>query len=169
MLPRLASLALALVLLAGCDSNNPGSELRDLDGSYALEFLEFDPDAASLANADVTARLDLDATDLTIYGRDGEATLVARFTDGSGTQRTDLTAAASRGRLTLTALGADDADELAELLLPNSFQLTYNASGISTLETNISLAGVNLDAFDREQYAGLTSVAGTLRVRFARL
>lgn len=169
MMPRLASLALALVLLAGCDSNNPGSQLRDLDGSYVLEELVFDPTAGGLANADVGARLDLAATQLTIYGRDGEATFVSRFTDGSGTQRTDLTAAASRGRLTLTALSATDADELAELLLPNSFQLSYNVSGISTLESNISLTGVNLDAFDREQYAGLTSVAGTLRVRFARL
>lgn len=169
MMPRLASLALALVLLAGCDSNNPGSELRDLDGDYALEVLLFDPNAGALQNADITTRLDLSQTRLTIYGRDGEATLVSRFTDGSGTQRTDLTAAASRGRLTLSARTNVDAEELAELLLPNSFQLSYTTSSISSLESNFALSGVNLDAYDRELYAGLTSVDGTMRIRFARL
>lgn len=169
MLPRLASLALALVLLAGCDSNNPGSALRDLDGSYVLEELVFDPNAGGLVNADVGARLDLAATQITIYGRDGEAQLVSRFTDGSGTQRTDLIASASRGRLTLSARTNVDAEELAELLLPNSFSLTYNASSISTLEGSFTLSGVNLDAFDRATYSGLTSVDGTMRVRFSRL
>lgn len=168
MMPRLASFALALVLLAGCDSNNPGSDLRDLDGSYALEELIFDPNAGGLVNADVTSRLDLAATQLTIYGRDGEAQLVSRFTDGSGTQRTDLIAAASRGRLSLTARTNVDAEELAELLLPSSFNVSYSTSGGSTLESNFALAGVNLDAYDRSTYSGLTSVDGTMRVRFVR-
>lgn len=168
-LPRLAALALSLALLAGCDSNNSGSALRDLDGSYALEELLFDPTAGALENADVTERLDLPNSQLTIYGRDGEAQLVVRFTDGSGTQRTDLLASASRGRLTLSARSNVDAEELADLLLPNSFQLSYNASSISTLESNFAASGVNLDAFDRELYAGLTSVDGTMRVRFTRL
>lgn len=168
-LPRLAALVLSLAVLAGCDSNNSGSSLRDLDGNYALEELLFDPNAGALQNADVAARLDLAGSQLTIYGRDGEAQLVVRFTDGSGTQRTDLIASASRGRLTLTAASNVDAQELAELLLPNSFQLSYNASSISTLESNFTVSGVNLDAFDREQYAGLTSVDGVMRVRFTRL
>jgi|GEM_PF-5665025 len=168
-LPRLAALALSLALLAGCDSNNSGTALRDLDGDYALEELLFDPNAGALQNADVAARLDLATSQLTIYGRDGEAQLVVRFNDGSGTQRTDLIASASRGRLSLSARTNVDAEELAELLLPNSFQLSYNASSISTLESNFAVSGVNLDAFDREQYAGLTSVDGTMRIRFTRL
>ncbi len=176
MTTRLASRTFALVLLAGClaaasgcDSNNSGSSLRDLDGDYALEELLFDPNAGALENADVAARLDLANSLLTIYGRDGEAQLVVRFNDGSGTQRTDLIASASRGRLSLSARSNVDAEELAELLLPSSFQLSYNASSISTLESNIAISGVNLDAFDRDQYAGLTSVDGTMRIRFTRL
>jgi hypothetical protein len=161
----LAGLFVTLLAATGCDSNNPGSSLRDLDGTYSLDELIFDPQAGGLADADVGARLNLGAAQLQIFGADGDATLVTAFS-GQGSRRTDLTATASRGRLTLSAVGTTDQDELADLLLPPTFSLAYDTG--NTLTGTVSRTNVNLDAFDRDQYAGLTSVAGTLRIRFSR-
>lgn len=164
---RLAAL-LAVLAVAGCDSNNPGRDLAALDGSYALGELVFVPSATALETADVGARLDPNSTDLRIYAGDGDATLVTRFS-GQGTRRTDLTATASRGRVTLAARTAEDQRELQDLLLPSSFNLSYDAGNANTLSGNISLSGIDLQAFDPQRYQGLRSESGTLRVRFDRL
>lgn len=167
-LVAVALLAGCLTAISGCDSSNPGSALADLDGAYALDELLFDPQAASLEDADVAARLDSAATELRIYGGDGDATLISRF-EGQGSRRTDLVATASRGRLTLSARTTEDQNELADLLLPPTFSLSYTPEAPNTLTGNVSLASVNLQAFDPDRYQGLTSVSGVLRVRFSRL
>ncbi|HEX8298438.1 MAG TPA: hypothetical protein VF594_04690 [Rubricoccaceae bacterium] len=165
MLFRFPALALALlVVFAGCDSNSSTSALRDLDGTYTVAQLVFDPGAASLADADVGARLD-NQTSFDIFS--GNSTVL--FTigrDGSRSLAT-LDATATRGRATFTARAGSE-DELAELLLPRTFTLTFDPSSSRTLTGEINLTGVNLEAFDPAQYSGLRSVSGTLRIRLDR-
>lgn len=165
---RFAAFSLALVLLAGCDSNNPGGSLRDLDGSYVLDELVFDHNAQVIPDANIGARLVADATILEIFSGNARATLVSQF-QGQGRRLNNLNASASRGRLTLSAVTATDQSNLADLFLPPSFSMSYETANPSILTANIPLSNVNLQAFDPEQYSSLTNESGTLRVRFRRL
>lgn len=165
---RLAALALAVALggsaLAGCDSSGPTSALRDLDGDYAVAELVFDPTAASLQDANVAARLDAQ-TVLRIFS--GNGTVQFEISRDGVRSLATMDAAATRGRATFTAR-ADSEGQLATLLLPRSFPLTYDPASPRTLTGSIPLASVNLEAFDASQYQGLRSVSGTLRIRLDR-
>ena len=169
MMPRFSALAavLALVALAGCDSNGSTSALRDLDGTYTVGELVFDPDAGSLADADVGARLDASATTFDVFSGSESA----RFVVSRERVRTELTfdAAATRGRATFTARTGSNTDaEFANLLLPRQFSLTYDPASPRTLTGSLPLQNVNLEAYDATQYRGLRAVSGTLRIRLDR-
>lgn len=161
---RLACLALVLAALAGCDSNSSTSALRDLDGTYTVAQLLFDPGAASLADADVGARLDAQ-TSFDIFS--GNSTVLFTISRGGARSLSTLDAAATRGRATFTARAGSE-DELAELLLPRTFTLSFDPASSRTLTGEIALTNVNLEAFDPAQYSGLRAVNGTLRIRLDR-
>lgn len=168
--PRCGLLGLALFALAlvGCDSSNPGRDLDEVDGVYTLETLSFDPVTQALPTADVAARLDLSRTTLEIFGADGEALLRISPLGTAGASRVDFEATAARGRLTLDLLDDDDEADLAAILLPPEFALSYSGSAPRLLEGSFQISGVNLEAFDESQYQQQRNVSGTLTVRFRR-
>lgn len=166
---RLATVvALAsVVALAGCDSNSSNNALEDLDGTYTIAELVFTPDPSALDDVDVGTRL-RSTSRLQIFGGDGDVLLQSQFNDASASSRTDLTATATRGRVTFTAATDMDEQELDDLFLPRQFSLEYSADNPRDLSGNIRLTNVDLEAFDPEVYSGLPPVDGILRVRFAR-
>lgn len=170
--PRCALVGLALFALAlvGCDSSNPGRDLDAVDGVYTLETLTFDPVTQGLPTADVGARLDQTTTGTTleVFGGDGEAVLRIRQLGGTGAQRVVFDAAASRGRLSLAAEDEEDEEDLASVLLPPEFALSYDGDSPRVLEGSFDLSGVNLEAFDSSVYQDQRSNRGTLTVRFRR-
>ncbi len=166
---RLSALAavFALAALAGCDSNGSTNALRDLDGTYTVAELIFDPVAAGLENADAATRLDADATRFEIFAGSESA----RFIVSRDRIRTELTfdATATRGRATFTSRTGTATDaQFAALLLPRQFTLTFDPESPRTLTGSIPLQNVNLEAFDATQYQGLRAVSGTLRIRLDR-
>ena len=166
---RLASaLLVAAAALAGCDSTRSNTALDELDGRYVVTQLAFDPVTASLPDADVAARLTPSATGLQVFGGDGSALLQSQFATSGGSRRTDLEATATRGRVTFTAVTADDERELADLFLPRQFTLSYDPAAPRTLTGEIQRTGVNLEAFDAAIYQQQRSNSGTLRIRLER-
>jgi hypothetical protein len=168
--PRCALLALVIAFAAfsGCDANNPGNELDDLEGTYAFATLLFDPTTQALPDVNVAGRLDPAGTSLEIFGSDEVALLRIRFVGDTGARRTDLRVTASRGRVTFEALTAEDEEDLRALLLPRSFSLEYNTTNPASLSADLFREGVNLELFDPAQYQDQTSVRGTLSVRLNR-
>ncbi len=169
MTSRLSVFAVALVLaaLSGCDSNGSTNALRDLDGTYTVGELIFDPTAGSLADANAAARLDANATTFDVFAGSG----TARFVVSRDGIRSELPfdATATRGRVTFTSRAGTSSDaEFAALLLPRQFSLTYDPASPRTLTGTIGLQNVNLEAFDPSQYQGLRAVSGTLRIRLER-
>ena len=162
---RFPALALVLVVaLAGCDSNGSTSALRELDGTYTVAQLTFDPQAGGLADADVGARLDAQ-TSFDIFS--GNNTVLFTISRSGSRSLATLDATATRSRATFTARAGSE-DELAALLLPRTFSLTFDPAAPRTLTGEINLTNVDLEAFDPAQYAGLRAVAGTLRIRLDR-
>jgi len=165
----LVGLAFFALALAGCDSSNPGRDLAAVDGIYALEVLTFDPVTQGLPTADVGARLDRPNSTLEIFGGDGDALFRIRYLDGLlGTSRVNFTVGAAGGRVALEATDTGDRDDLAAILLPPSFALTYDGNSPRVLEGTFDLSGVNLEAFDPATYQDQRSNRGTLTVRFRR-
>ena len=157
----------ALLVLAGCDTTNPGGNLDLVEGTYALAALSFDPTTTDLSTANVMGDLDPDATRLTIFGGGGNSLLAVRRRGGV-TRRIDLRTRASRERVTFEAVTRDDEEFLAGLLLPGSFALGYEGERPNTLEGTLRLNGVDLQAFDPDRYQDQRSNSGTLSVRFER-
>lgn len=166
--PRCAALALVLLALAGCDSNNPSRDLDLIEGVYALEELIFDPVTTGLPNANVGARLDLANTTLEIFGNDETSLLRVRERGAAGNRRIDLRTTAARGRATFEAVSDDDRDDLARLFLPRSFTLVYDGDRPRLLTGEFRQSGVNLEAFDPSVYQEQRSNSGTLTVAFRR-
>lgn len=169
MTPRLSILAAAVVLaaLAGCDSNGSTNALRDLDGTYTVGELVFDPVTASLPDADVAARLDPTATRFDIFSGNGSVQFVVSR-DGIRSLLT-FDATATRGRVTFTSRAGTSSDaEFAALLLPRQFTLTFDPESPRTLTGSIPLQNVNLEAFDPALYQQQRAVSGTLRIRLDR-
>ena len=160
--------ALALLVLAGCDSSNPGRDLGLIEGVYAIEALSFDPVTAGLPDADVAARLDLAGSTLEIFGDDETSLLRVRYLDATNSRRVDLQTTASRGRVTFEAVTDDDVRDLAALFLPRSFALTYDGDSPRVLSGTFEQSGVNLEAFDESIYQDQRSNRGTLTVRLRR-
>ena len=102
---RLACLVLAFAALAGCDSNGPTSALRELDGTYSVAELVFDPVTASLPDANVGARLDAQ-TSFDIFS--GNSTVLFTISRGGARSLATLDVAATRGRATFTARAGNE-------------------------------------------------------------
>lgn len=160
---RFAALV-AVLLLAGCDSSGSTNALRELDGTYSVAELVFDPTAASLEDANVGARLDAQ-TSFDIFS--GNETVQFIISRGGVRSLVTLDATATRGRATFTARAGSET-ELGALLLPRTFGLTFDPASPRTLTGDIPLANVNLEQFDPSQYQGLRAVSGTLRIRLDR-
>ena len=168
----LAALVLLALAFTGCDTNNGGSgTLGDLEGVYALEELLFDPNTTALPDADIAARYDLANTTLEIFGDDNEALLRSQPI-GGGSRRTDLEARAFSNSVEFTAITADDEEDLAELLLPRQFRLTFSSPAedarVLRADPDLFLSNVNLQAFNPDLYEDQVSVNGRLAVSFRR-
>ena len=163
----LAALVLLALAFTGCDTNNGGSgTLGDLEGVYALEELRFDPDAGGLDEADLGAQLLAQGSaSIEIFG-DGDDALLRTPTTG----RTDLTVRVFSNSIEFTAVTVDDEEDLAELFLPRQFRLAFSSSEARELRADppLFLPAVNLQAFDPDNYDGLTAVPGRLYVSFRR-
>ena len=167
-MPHRFSLLLAafVLVVTGCDSNGSASNLERIQGRYQLETLTFDPATQALPDADVGARLDASNTELQIFG-DGDAQLVIFPSEGRS-RRVGLRVDARSTRATFEAVTDDDRDDLDTVLLPSEFSLTFQGERPTVLEGDLSLTGVNLEAFDPDTYQDQRSNRGTLRVRFTR-
>lgn len=163
----LLGLALFVLALVGCDTNNPGRDLEIVAGTYTLTEITFDPQANALPDVDVDARLNLTTTRLEIFSDDEEALLRVAF-NGEGTRRINLRVSASRGQVRLEAVEDEDVDDLADLLLPPSFTLRYAGDRPVQIENAFQRDGVNLEAFDPDRYQGLTDVSGEITIAFER-
>ena len=171
--PRPARAAFLPLLLAGltalaaCDTSNPGGNLDLVAGTYAVAELSFDPNTTDLSTANVERDLDPIGTRLTIFGDDDLSLFVVQRR-GASTQRIDLRTRASRERITFEAVTREDEEDLADLLLPSTFSLSYTGDNPNTLEGSISRSNVNLEAFDPERYEDQRSNSGRLSIRFER-
>ena len=166
--PRCAALALVLLALAGCDSNNPGRDLSLIQGVYSLETLVFDPETQDLSAADIGARLNLAETRLEIFGDDTESLFIARYLDATGARRVNLRTTASRGQAKFDAVDVEDAEDLEALFLPRSFTLTYDGDAPRVLSATLENVSVDLEDFDPSRYQGQRGNRGTLTVSFRR-
>jgi hypothetical protein len=165
--PLLAALLLAST--AACDSGDPvdetGPEPVDVAGIYALTELTFRPTAQGVAPADVLATLDTSRTQLWLAGN-GTFIFFYQFRGGAPYFLLGdfaVTAASVR-------LQGDDAlrADYERILLDVDLVLDRDEDDADVLSSEV-VKPVNLEAFDAERYASLTSVGGTLRLRFRKL
>lgn len=167
--PRCVFLALALAVIAfsGCDTNNPGSSLDEVQGTYTVLALSFDPtEPQALSDIDVLADLE-PGTRIEIFG-DGNA--LVRFEPVGGfSQLATGTARATSRSVTITARTDADADKLAQVLLPSSFTLNRDEVDPNSLSSDVLLSDVNLEAYDPAQFGGLDRVDGRLRITLDRV
>ena len=169
--PRRALLALAgVALLAGCDTNNGGGDLDEVSGTYRITQLYFNPSAGAIQDADVLPLLDSADTEIRLFS-DGDALFFTEFVRTGESLRTDATITGTTTQVRFNALTAQDAQELARLLLPQTFALDRLSGDILAKDLDIV---ANMDQFedasgdDRDLYEGLTAVPGLLTVRFER-
>jgi hypothetical protein len=167
--PRCALLALAVALLAfaGCDTNNPGSSLEEVQGTYSVLTLSFDPtDPAVLDDVDVLADLE-PGTRIEIFG-DGNA--LVRFEPVGGfSQLATGTARATSRTVTVTARTDGDADKLQQVLLPPSFSLNRDEADANRLSADVLLSNVNLEAYNPADFGGLDNVRGRMTITLDRV
>ena len=165
--PRCVLFALLLGVLAfsGCDTNNPGSSLTEVQGVYAITELSFNPDQPEvLADINVLAGLRAGAT-IEVVG-DGQA--VVRFERiGSASQLVIGTARATSRLVSVTARTDADAGKLERILLPAAFSLNRDEVNANRLSANIDVDGVDLEAYD-PQYGSLNDVSGRLTITLNR-
>ena len=167
--PRCAFLALILAFFAfaGCDTNNPGSSLEEVQGTYSVVALSFDP-AEPQALADIDVLDDVESgTRIEVFG-DGTATV--RFEPLNGASQFVVgTARATSRTVTFTSRSDSDADKLARILLPPSFSLNRDEVDATRLSADVLLNDVDLQTYDPGQYGGLTSVRGRLTIELDRV
>lgn len=162
-MPTRCLVALAFfTALVGCDTNNSGSNIQELVGTYGFTELRFDPDAPALTEANVLADLDSADTEVRIDSR-GRTLFFLEFEDGES-RFAEATATASSGSVFFSAVAVEDQNALAAALLPPSFRM-----GRSDTAFDMELrTTVNLEAYDPEFYVGQTNEPGTLHVRLER-
>lgn len=153
-----------LMLLAGCDSGDPIDREgpSDVAGVYHFAELRFRPDASGLTTANVLAALDSANTQLRLSDN-GNFTLLYEFKNGS-----PYTAI---GKFEVTErtvrLNGSGTENYVRLLLDPTTTLQRSETERRVLSATIRKT-VNLDAYDPDEYAGLTSVHGTLYIRLVR-
>ena len=163
---RYHALAALLVFLAlgqaACDSGDPidapGPE--DVAAIYDFTALSFTPQAQAVQPVNLLDSLDLTDTNLRL-GSSGNFILTYQFLGGGPFF---LTGDFSVTEQTVRIEGrGEDRDDYRLLFLEEDFTLRRTA-GLGTLSADI-VKNVNLQEYDPDKYAGLTSVPGTLRLR----
>lgn len=169
--PRCAFAALLFCLLAffGCDSNNPGGDVSEFEGTYGFTTYLFsrsgdDPDVNVVNRLDPGYDNQLEI--------DGSGTALIRYRRINASSRlVTLDARASGGILVLTPVTSDGADNLIrELLFPpdGSLRLEKAGDALTSVPANLT---VNLYEFDPEAFPSAqnySEVEGTLAVAFSR-
>lgn len=169
-MPRCRLCLVALVALAACDTDNPSSAILDeVEGTYDVTELLFEPITQALDSANVAARLVPSQTSLQLQG--SGRTFFFFELEGRPSDVAEFTASPTSSGVRLTARTEVDAEALIPLLFPSaSFTLTYDDER-GTL-SGVLQAGsgnpVNLQAFDPQLYQGQTAEQGTLLVTFTR-
>lgn len=153
-----------LTFAVGCDTDNPGTPTEELAGIYDFAELRFDPSAQAIADADVAAELVASETEVRLRGS-GQAILFFQL-QGQPSDLANATFSATNATARLVASTEADAQRLAALLLPSTLTLARSADD-QRLTAEL-LTTVNLQAFDPQNYSGLTAVAGTLFVTLVR-
>ena len=166
--PRCALLALVLSFLAftGCDTNNPGSGLDEVAGTYTATTFRFEPEAPTITDVDVLAGLRDGALTVEIFA-DGQMTLSFEPLGGVR-QLVTGTARASSRTVTLAGRTDADAERMALLLLQPSVSFARDDLAPNRLTASLLLAGVNLEEYDPAGYPGLTAVRGRLEITLER-
>lgn len=167
--PRCALLALlfALVAFSGCDTNNPGSGLEEVAGTYAATTLLFDVEAGEVTDADVLGTLRNRRATVEIFA-DGQMTISFEPLGGQR-QLVTGTARASSRTVTISARTDTDEERMALLLLPPEVSLSRDELAPNELTASLLLVNVDLEAFDPAAYTGLQSVRGRLEIELERV
>ncbi len=159
-------LILALAVLTGCDSGDPINQPTpsDVAGTYRFDELRFVPNASATQPANVLSRLTQPATSLSLSSG-GNFVLMYSFVGEndfivSGDFEVRATTVRIRGL-------SQHRDQYQRLLLEPDFTLNRDPENPRVLTARIS-RNVDLQAYDREAYAGLTDVPGELHVRLVR-
>ena len=165
--PRCALLALALGVLAfaGCDTNNPGSSLSEIQGVYEITELRFDPSFDQPNGADIiNVRDDLTRAEVRI-AEDGVGVLEFFRT---ANQILSLSVNANSRTVTLTARTNVDAAKLERILLPPVITLNRDEDRPNRLSATLDdVTGVDLEAYDPD-LDGLNDVRGQIFITLER-
>lgn len=155
-----------LFLIHACDSGDPINQPTpaDVAGTYRFEELRFVPNAAATQPADVLSRLNGEQTSLGLSSG-GNFVLMYSFVDEqdyivSGDFEVRATTVRIRGL-------SQHRDQYQRLLLEPDFTLNRDADNPNVLTARIT-RNVDLQAFDRDAYSGLTDVPGELHIRLVR-
>ncbi len=158
-------LVVGVLLLAGCDSGDPINQPQpaDVAGTYRFEELRFVPSASATRPADVKSRLEQN-TSLSLSSG-GNFVLMYTFSGEpdyivSGDFDVRATTVRIRG-------SSQHRDQYQRLLLEPDFTLNRDPDNPLELWARIS-RNVDLQAYDREAYEGLTNVPGHLHIRLVR-
>jgi len=152
------------IAVVGCSSGDPISPptAEDVEGSYMVTEFIFTPQATGIQSVNVRDTLVTENTLLELFGS-GAALFRYRIVGApSDIIAGEIDVSATQVRLRL----ADTGGRLPRLLLPAT--LTFQREDANSLQLQ-SQTTANLAAFDPVRFAGLTSVAGTLRLRFERV
>lgn len=170
--PRLRSLLAALLLvpallaLSACDSNGDDDvDPADVAGGYSFTQLEFDPQPTSLNTVDILTALNPSATTLELFA-DGDFSLRYRLAGETAQRQAGGTFGVNESFVVLR-FDDSDATEVQRLLMPTEVRLDRDPANSAVLFSQFNRT-VNLEQYDDELYAGLQSVAGTLRIRLTR-
>lgn len=155
--PLLVLAAVLLVALAACDSGGPDPDPADVAGIYTFEQLTFDITAPGFP--DVSVLDTLQAAQL-ILRNSGFFYLEYQFKDDDEDVVAAGTFSVTDDRVRLNAEEAD-APFFTDILLPPELALTREGNVLTATVTRT----VDLEEFNPEQYPGLESVRGTLRIR----
>lgn len=159
-------LASVLFALSGCDSGDPINQPTpaDVAGTYRFEELRFVPDAAATQPADVLSRLNPAQTSLGLSSG-GNFVLMYSFT---GEQDFIVSGDFDVRSTTVRIRGlSQHRQQYQRLLLEPDFTLNRDPDNPHVLTARIS-RNVDLQAFDRDSYSGLTDVPGQLHIRLNR-
>ena len=155
----------AVAFLGGCDTDNPSTPLEQLEGVYVFSELTFDPSEPQiLDDVDVLSQLVQSSSDVEVFGT-GPALIRFKLQDEPSV-RADANVTATGPSVRFVAATEADAARLSEILLPPSFTLSRGADD-DRLSGEIRTSA-NLQAFDPDLYAGLTSQPGTLYITLSR-
>lgn len=177
-LPLLSlALALALVALAGCDTDGGPSTRLLVDGEYRITRLELDSENTTygvlnvlpyLSQSGLPPRPDIS---LDLFGQQSTYTFAYRLAGDAA--RTGVQGRFSTGASTVSLnFGDGNAAAVRRLLLPTSVVFTVSGTDGSTLtsDTRHTVTFAELAALDPDRFRNLSgSLSGRLRITAERL